>query len=143
MPLFFIEISDLAENFASPNELDLRDRLVNAIESKQLGIVVGSGSGFGGMDLSVEAADIDGIEGRLTTLVREFVPNDRFTISESHIPSEREEDAARLSKFGPEIGPQVCKRPTCERLRVAMSMFCRIHHFEQIWGRQPNCDSRT
>lgn len=143
MPHFFIEIYDFKENFASPSELDLRHRLVNAIEAEKLGAITGSGSGFGGMDLSVETADIDGIKGQLTMLVLEFVPNDRFTISEIETPSEKEEDVNRLNKLGQELGPQICKHPNCDRLRIAMSVFCRIHHFEQIWGRQPSCDSNS
>lgn len=34
----------------------------------------------------------------------------------------------------PEIGPEMCKREGCNRLRVKLSVFCRRHHFESING---------
>lgn len=34
--------------------------------------------------------------------------------------------------LGEELGPQQCRAASCERLRIALSVFCRRHHFEQI-----------
>jgi hypothetical protein len=138
MPHFFIEISELAEPFASHEEVDLRERIGEAIESQGLGSITGSGSGFGAIDLSIEAPDIDGIEARLAEVVRGFVPSERFTIRRIEEPDEREEDREWLRSLGEEIGPASCKRAGCDRLRIAMSVYCRRHHFEQVWGRPPS-----
>ena len=139
MPHFFIEISDLTDDFASHDELDVRARIEEAIVSQSIGRIAGSGSGFGAMDLSVETPDVDGIEARLTSLVAAIVPIERVTIREMVAPDLQEEDRDQLNVLGAEIGPEPCKRPSCGRLRIAMSVFCRRHHFEQIWGRPPSC----
>ena len=143
MPNFFIEISDLTGDFASQGELNVRDRIEDAIVNQGIGRITGSGSGFGAMDLSVETPNVDGIMERLTTLVRSFVPTEHFEIREIKEPDVQEEDRDWLRGLGAEVGPQLCKRPGCGRLRIVMSVCCRRHHFEQVWGRLPSCEDTS
>jgi hypothetical protein len=123
MPHFFIEISDLADNFASPEDDNVRDRIEDAIVNQRIGRITGSGSGLGAMDLSAETPNVDGIKDRLTTLIRSFVPTARFEIREIADPDVREEDRERLRALGGVIGPERCKRPSCGRLRIVRSVF--------------------
>ena len=37
--------------------------------------------------------------------------------------------------LGPEHNEELCRRASCTRGRVSQSVFCRVHHFESIWGR--------
>ena len=36
------------------------------------------------------------------------------------------------STLGEEAGPEKCRRPGCARLRIALSVFCKRHHFRMI-----------
>jgi hypothetical protein len=47
------------------------------------------------------------------------------------------EDAAFLANLGEERGPEPCRHAECKRLRVSQSVFCRTHHFENIFRRPP------
>ena len=49
---------------------------------------------------------------------------------------QNKEDADFFSILGEELGPELCRRDGCTHLRIKMSVFCRIHHFESIAGRQ-------
>ena len=56
----------------------------------------------------------------------------------SSIPSGRlDEQADRVfyDQLGPERAGARCRAPNCERGAVALSMLCRVHHFESIQGR--------
>ena len=45
------------------------------------------------------------------------------------------QDADFFSILGPELGPEPCRHTGCTHLRIKMSVFCRIHHFESVLGR--------
>lgn len=49
----------------------------------------------------------------------------------------RDRDQAFLHRLGPEIEGEACKKGGCERARVKFSVFCRVHHFENLHGRLP------
>ncbi len=75
-----LDIKLAGDGFASPDEFDLRDRLVERIERLGIGEVGGYGSGVGGMDISVLVADEAEGRGRLSRLMQEVAPDARFTI---------------------------------------------------------------
>lgn len=75
-----VEIALGGTGFAEDDELDLRGRLVEAIESRGLGEVGGYGSGDGGMDISVLVADEQVGREQVAALVREVIPGAAFTI---------------------------------------------------------------
>jgi hypothetical protein len=143
VPHFLIEITDHSDKFASQGDRGVRDRIEDAIVSQDLGKITGSGSGLGKMDLSVKTPNADGIKDRLTTLICSFLPSEHFEIREIAAPDVHGDDRERLHALGGEIGPERCKWPSCGRLRIAMSVFCRKHHFEQVWGRLPSCEDTT
>ncbi|MCC2954489.1 hypothetical protein LK542_02540 [Massilia sp. IC2-477] len=41
-------------------------------------------------------------------------------------------DRAFYDQLGPELTDAVCRMQDCERGRIRYSVFCKIHHFEQI-----------
>jgi len=47
------------------------------------------------------------------------------------------EDVAFLQRPGPEQGPESCRDNGYRRLRIGHSVFCREHHFHNIFGRGP------
>jgi hypothetical protein len=67
-------------DFAEDEELNLRDRLVQAVESRGVGEVGGFGSGLGGMDVSVLVQDEAAGREQVAALVRELAPGASFTI---------------------------------------------------------------
>jgi hypothetical protein len=45
------------------------------------------------------------------------------------------EDAVFCANLGRELGPEPCRQPDCDKLRISHSVFCRAHHFESVLGR--------
>lgn len=43
-----------------------------------------------------------------------------------------EEDRLHFDAYGPEIGPEICRREGCVHKRVAFSVLCQRHHYEMI-----------
>lgn len=54
----------------------------------------------------------------------------------THGIRERHEDLAFLASLGEEISPDTCRKAECAHKRIALSVFCRSHHFEMIKGRR-------
>jgi len=85
-----VEIELAGDGFADPGELDLRGRLVEAIESRGVGEVGGFGSGMGGMDISVHVPEEAAGREQVAAIVRELAPRVVFTI---RVLPEEDEDA--------------------------------------------------
>src|SRR5262245_30138471 len=75
-----VEISLEGDDFAGDAELDLRDRLVEAFESRGVGEVGGFGSGLGSMDVSLLVPDERVAREQVAAIVRELAPGASFTI---------------------------------------------------------------
>jgi hypothetical protein len=75
-----LEVELAGDAFANESELDLRYRLEDAVEARDIGMVGGAGSGVGGMDISVLVVDERIGRERLAALVRELAPEVSFTI---------------------------------------------------------------
>ena len=67
---------------ASPEELALRHRFQDEIETRGIGKDLGGGSGFGEMDVLVEVTDAETGKSRLRLLADELGIGDRTTIQE-------------------------------------------------------------
>jgi hypothetical protein len=76
--LLDIKLSD--DDFASPGVMDLRSRLVELIEQRDIGEVGGFGSGMGSMDISVHVSDEAEGRQRLSELMREVAPGSEYAI---------------------------------------------------------------
>lgn len=46
------------------------------------------------------------------------------------------EDASFFQSLGDEVGPELCRRTGCDRLRIRYSVLCRRHHFEMVKNRE-------
>lgn len=60
------------ESFANAEEFRLKQELSDLIELRQIGKVVGSGSGLGQMDIGVEVVDLETGKSRLRQLAEEL-----------------------------------------------------------------------
>lgn len=67
---------------ASPDELALRHRFQDEIETRGIGKDLGGGSGFGEMDVLVEVTDAETGKSSLRALADELGIGDRTTIQE-------------------------------------------------------------
>ncbi len=47
---------------------------------------------------------------------------------------EKRGDLELFQALGSEIGPNMCRRPGCDRKTVKLSVMCRRHHYEMIKG---------
>lgn len=47
-----------------------------------------------------------------------------------------EGDRSFYEILGPELQDAPCRSPGCTRGHIEHSVLCRVHHFEQIWGRK-------
>lgn len=45
-------------------------------------------------------------------------------------------DLAFWQALGPEVGPNSCATPGCARKSIALSVMCRLHHFEMVMHRE-------
>jgi hypothetical protein len=93
-----VEIELAGEGFAEDEELDLRDRLVAAVEARGIGEVGGYGSGLSGMDVSVLVRDEQIGREQVTTLVHELAPGAPFTIE---VLPDEDEDAGPVTDRDP------------------------------------------
>lgn len=84
----FVDVTLAGDDFAGVDELDLRDRLVEGIESRGIGEVGGFGSGMGSMDISVLVPEEQAGREHVAALIRELAPGAAFTIEV--LPSEDE-----------------------------------------------------
>jgi hypothetical protein len=42
------------------------------------------------------------------------------------------EDQRLMDDLGPEVGPELCRHPDCEKKRIEHAVLCRQHQFETI-----------
>ncbi|MEX2310299.1 MAG: hypothetical protein WD738_22210 [Pirellulales bacterium] len=70
------------DGLASPEEISLRHRFQDEVETRGIGKDLGGGSGFGEMDVLVEVTDAETGKSRLRVLAEELGIGDRTTIQE-------------------------------------------------------------
>jgi hypothetical protein len=75
-----LEVECDGNDFADYDELDLRERLIEAIESRGVGEVGGFGSGMGEFDISVLVRDEAVGRFHLDGVLREFAPEAKYSI---------------------------------------------------------------
>ena len=68
------------DDFASNQDLAIRDKIEQIISEKGLGKIVRSGTGMGWMDLVVEVTNKDSARIEIERIVKELSPNSEFTI---------------------------------------------------------------
>ena len=68
------------DGIARPDELALRHKFQDEIETRGIGKDLGGGSGFGEMDVLVEVTDAETGKSRLRRLAEELGIGDRITI---------------------------------------------------------------
>jgi len=73
------------DDFASKQDLEIRDKIEKRISEKRLGKIVQSGTGMGWMEIVVDVKGKDGAQGEIEGIIREISPNSKFEIkSEQH-----------------------------------------------------------
>jgi len=101
------------------------------------------------LDLKVEDNRFVGHGGalQLETILRAFLdwaralPADHAPyVDWLETPWDLERSIAADQRFrdalGEEVGPELCRHEGCDRRRIRNSVFCRVHHYEQVTGRR-------
>ena len=68
------------DDFASKQDLEIRDKIEKRISEKRLGKIVQSGTGMGWMDIIVDIKDTDSAQSEIEGIIREISPNSKFEI---------------------------------------------------------------
>ena len=68
------------DDFASKQDLEIRDKIEKRISEKRLGKIVRSGTGMGWMDIIVEVKAKDSAKSEIAGIIREVSPNSKFEI---------------------------------------------------------------
>lgn len=68
------------DDFASKQDLEIRDKIELRISEKRLGKIVQSGTGMGWMDIIVEVSAKDSVKSEIAGIIREISPNSKFEI---------------------------------------------------------------
>jgi len=68
------------DDFASKQDLEIRDKIEKRISEKRLGRIVRSGTGMGWMEIVVDVKGKDDVHGEIEGIIREIAPNSRFEI---------------------------------------------------------------
>jgi hypothetical protein len=76
--IFKIIIKWPGDDFASKQDLEIRDKIEKRISEKRLGKIVQSGTGMGWMDIIVDVKDKDSARSEIEGIIREISPNSKF-----------------------------------------------------------------
>ena len=68
------------DDFASKQDLALRDKLAAEIQQRHVGRVVRTGTGMGWMDIAVAVADISLARREIESIIAQIAPDVRYTI---------------------------------------------------------------
>lgn len=68
------------DDFASKQDLEVRDIIGNLISENKVGKIVRTGTGMGWMDIGVEVEDKDRARTEIEGIVKNISPNSKFTI---------------------------------------------------------------
>ena len=71
----------VAADFPSADELEIRNRITDELESQGLGSFVGSGGGFGTMDFEYEIADIEVAGKMVAKVMQKHMPDAKYKMS--------------------------------------------------------------
>ena len=75
----WVEISFLEGQFANRNEFDIRNQLIDELESRGFGKFVGAGSGLGTMDFSFHVENEAAARQLLAQVIGEIAPEVNYT----------------------------------------------------------------
>ena len=76
----WVEISFLEGQFANRNEFDIRNQLIDELESRGFGKFVGAGSGLGTMDFSFHVENEAAARQMLAQVIGEIAPEVNYTV---------------------------------------------------------------
>jgi hypothetical protein len=68
------------DDFASKQDLEIRDIIGNLISEKKVGKIIRTGTGMGWMDIVVEVEDKDRARIEIKGIVKDIFPNSKFAI---------------------------------------------------------------
>jgi hypothetical protein len=68
------------DDFASKNDLALRDKLTAEIRQRHVGRVLRAGTGMGWMDIAVTVADVPLARREIESIMAQIAPDVRYTI---------------------------------------------------------------
>jgi hypothetical protein len=76
----WVEISFLEGQFANRNEFNIRNQLIDELESRGFGNFVGAGSGLGTMDFSFHVENEAAARQLLAQVIGEIAPEVNYTV---------------------------------------------------------------
>jgi hypothetical protein len=76
----WVEISFLVDQFANRNEFDIRNQLIDELESRGFGKFVGAGSGLGTMDFSFHVENEAAASQLLAQVIGDIAPEVNYTV---------------------------------------------------------------
>ena len=76
----WVEISFLEGQFANRNEFDIRNQLIDELESRGFGKFVGAGTGLGTMDFSFHVENEAAARQLLAQVIGEIAPEVNYTV---------------------------------------------------------------
>ena len=68
------------DDFATKQQLEVRDKIERLISERRIGRVIQSGTGLGWMDIVIQAKEKETAKERVKKIIKENAPNARFTI---------------------------------------------------------------
>lgn len=68
------------DDFATKQQLEVRDKIERLISERRIGKVIQSGTGLGWMDIVIEVKEKETAKERVEKIIKENAPNARFTI---------------------------------------------------------------
>lgn len=78
--IFKIIIKWPGDDFASKQDLEIRDKIEKRLSENGLGKIVQSGTGMGWMDIIVDVKDKDSARSEIEGIIRKISPNSKFEI---------------------------------------------------------------
>jgi hypothetical protein len=68
------------DEFATKQQLEVRDKIERLISDRQIGNVIQSGTGLGWMDIVIEVEEKDTAREKIEKIIKEISPDAKFTI---------------------------------------------------------------
>ncbi|MEJ2099516.1 MAG: hypothetical protein P8X68_06025, partial [Desulfobacterales bacterium] len=68
------------DDFATKQQLEVRDKIERLISERRIGRVIQSGTGLGWMDIVIQVKEKETAKERVKKIIKENAPNARFTI---------------------------------------------------------------
>jgi hypothetical protein len=68
------------DDFATKQQLEVRDKIERLISERQIGEVIQSGNGLGWMDIVIEVKEKENAREKIEKIIKQISPDARFTI---------------------------------------------------------------